>query len=81
MDVGFALDLGGVFQGEGIEVIDWDTFFGHDFIGDVVVDFGVTDDVAFGSFGDRGGVAPDEVGVGFFELFDELAEVVGVVFL
>ena len=79
MDVGFLLDFGGVFFGEGVEVVDFDVFFLHDFGGDVVVDFGVTGDPSFRSFGDGGGVAPDEAGVGFFEAFDEFAEVFFVV--
>ena len=79
VDVGFTLDFGGVFFGEGVEVVDLDFFLGHNFGCDVVVFDGVTDDAAFGTFGDGGGVPPDEVGVGFFEFFDEFAEVFFVV--
>ena len=81
MDVGFALDLGGVLFREGIKVMDFDVFFFHDPLGDVVVDFGVAYYPAFGSVGDGSGVAPDEVGLGFLEALDELAEIGGVVFL
>lgn len=79
VDVGLALDFGGVFFGEGVEVVDFDVLILHDFCSDVVVDDGVTDDAAFGSFGDGGGITPDESGTGFFEAFDEFAKVLFVV--
>ena len=81
VDVGFPLDFSGVFLGEGVEVVDFDVLFFHNFGGDVVVDFGVTDDAALGALGDGGGISPDEAGAGLFESLDEFAEVFFVVSL
>lgn len=75
MDVGFALDFGGVLEGERIEVVDFNSLILHDLGGNFVVFRGVAGDSPAGTCGHRGGIAPNQARSGFFEACDEVAKV------